>query len=158
MQLIFSKYPDKPPTLSCVRDDGSVTWQSYGNPGSFFPVHDLTHFAVETELGYRNAFLGMIASGRDLNDFGPGDAAMFHPEAHYAEMLAGLLTVVEGNGSVLSYEAIKEAINQKAEEVAIPPIALIEPQLECIRAHTAQLTKQWKNLPDGEKLFLKFAR
>ena len=100
----------------------------------------------------------MIASGRDLHEFGPGDALLFHPEAHYAEMLAGLLTVVEGNGSVLSYESVKEAINQKAEEVAIPPIALTDTQLECIRAHAAQLTRQWKNLPDGEKLSLKFVR
>ena len=39
--------------LSCERADGSVTWQRQeGQLGRFFPLHDLTHFAVETVLGF----------------------------------------------------------------------------------------------------------
>ena len=52
MQIQLSKFLDKPATLSCVRDDGSVMWQNYGKQGDFFPIHDLSHFVVETELCY----------------------------------------------------------------------------------------------------------
>lgn len=98
----------------------------------------------------------MVASGRELQDFGPGDAAMFDAEAFYAEMLAGLLTAAEGNGSILRYEHIKDTIDQKAVELEIPAIALTEDQLVNIRIHAARLADEWKDLPVGEKLTLAF--
>jgi hypothetical protein len=42
----------------------------------FFAYHDLAHYAVETTLGPGQAFLGLVASGWDLGDFGsPEDTA-----------------------------------------------------------------------------------
>jgi hypothetical protein len=39
--------------LSCLRADGSTTWQRQeGQLGRFFPLHDLTHYAVETAMGF----------------------------------------------------------------------------------------------------------
>ena len=38
--------------LTCQRADGSITWQRQeGQASRFFPMHDLTHFAVESILG-----------------------------------------------------------------------------------------------------------
>lgn len=55
--------------LRCVRPDGSVTGQKQeGAHAGFFPGHDLTHFAVETELGSTMACYGLIASGWDIDD------------------------------------------------------------------------------------------
>lgn len=156
MQIILSKFLDKPATISCIRDDGSVTWQNYGKQGGFFPIHDLTHFIVETELGYTYAFFGMIAKGRDLNDFGPGDSATFHPEAVWAEMLAGLLTAVEGRGSSLNYGEITETLDSKAHDAGIPPIALTEDQLLTIRKRIQEMADVWEKLPAGEKLVIPF--
>ena len=48
----IKKKTDGSAALSCRRADGSVTWQRQnGQLGRFFPLHDLTHYAVETVLG-----------------------------------------------------------------------------------------------------------
>ena len=48
--------------LELRRADGTTTWQKRTGPtAEFFAVHDLTHYAVETVLGYRRAFYGLVA-------------------------------------------------------------------------------------------------
>lgn len=60
MKIRFIKGKDKPNTLACIRADGSVTWSSLGR----IPIHhDLTHYAVETTLGLKNSFFGLLAKG-----------------------------------------------------------------------------------------------
>src|SRR5712675_2192817 len=55
--------------LRCVRGDGSVIWQKQGGRNAgFFALHDLTHFAVESVLGVRRGFFGLIAEGWDVED------------------------------------------------------------------------------------------
>jgi len=156
MLIELKKHAHKPPTLSCTRSDGSVTWQSYGNHGGFFPFHDIAHFVVETELGYRNAFFGMIAAGRNLGDFGPGDAVKMHPEAMHAEMLVGLLTTAEANGTELPFADIKKTIDAKCDEIGIPPISLSEDQRKVIQSRCSDLSDKWKDLPFGAGLTLSF--
>ena len=57
LTIRIKKKPDGSAALSCQRADGSVTWQRQTGPqGAFFPLHDLTHYAVETELGLEQAF------------------------------------------------------------------------------------------------------
>ncbi|HEY5060709.1 MAG TPA: hypothetical protein VII52_04185, partial [Gemmatimonadaceae bacterium] len=66
----IKKKSDGSAALSCIRADGTTTWQQQnGKLGRFFPLHDLTHYAVESVLGFRNAFYGLVASGWDLADF-----------------------------------------------------------------------------------------
>ncbi|MDP9178723.1 MAG: hypothetical protein M3O61_13655, partial [Gemmatimonadota bacterium] len=66
----IKKNKDSSASLACVRADGSTTWQRQdGQLGVFFPPHDLTHYAIEAVLGYRNAFYGLIADGWEISDF-----------------------------------------------------------------------------------------
>lgn len=48
------------PVLACIREDGSTTW-SKSRHGEFFARHDLMHNPVETTLGFRENFFGLIA-------------------------------------------------------------------------------------------------
>ena len=49
----IKKKTDGAAALSCIRPDGTTTWQRQdGRLGAFFPLHDLTHYAVETVLGF----------------------------------------------------------------------------------------------------------
>ena len=67
----IKKKSDGSAALSCLRSDGSVTWQRQdGALGRFFPLHDLTHYAVESELGHSRGFYGLVAGGWNLTDFG----------------------------------------------------------------------------------------
>ena len=71
LTIRIKKQSDGSAALSCTRPDGSVTWQRQeGTHGRFFPLHDLTHYAVETVLGYQNGFYGMVARGWNMTDFG----------------------------------------------------------------------------------------
>lgn len=108
MVVQFTKHADKPPTLTCIRDDGSVTWFSAGHNGEFFVAHDLLHYAVETTLGYSSAFYGMVAAGRDLNNFGTkggqSDSRPYSEEALRAEQLVGLIQVLFPTEEPPNYE------------------------------------------------------
>ena len=54
LAIRLKRHSDGSASLTCTRADGSVTWQRQrGQLGMVFPSHDLTHFAVETALGYR---------------------------------------------------------------------------------------------------------
>jgi hypothetical protein len=65
----FTKRADGRTVLRCARADGSVTWQCNDDQNArFFPLHDLTHYAVETELGFAHGFFGLIAEGWDIDE------------------------------------------------------------------------------------------
>ncbi|MDF2775439.1 MAG: hypothetical protein K0S86_4940, partial [Geminicoccaceae bacterium] len=71
LRIRIKKNADGSAALTCIRADGSVTWQRQeGAQGRFFPRHDLTHFAVETTLGHRRGFYGLVAEGWNITDFG----------------------------------------------------------------------------------------
>ena len=66
LQVNLKKISAEKSSLHCRRADGSVTWSRVH---AFYPGHDLTHFAVETGLGLRQGFFGLIAGGWELSDF-----------------------------------------------------------------------------------------
>ena len=70
--------------LTCQRADGSITWQRQeGEASRFFPMHDLTHFAVESILGLDAAFFGLIA------DFARVDVGRAAARTANADSVAG---------------------------------------------------------------------
>src|SRR5215212_10875200 len=101
----------KPPTLTCVRDDGSSTWQ---RSTDYFAHHDLIHYAVETTLGYQEAFLGLVAAGKDLDAFGTrnGVKDVYTLQEGWAEALVGLLQLPAGAGGAPSSD--QELLDQLA--------------------------------------------
>jgi hypothetical protein len=66
LKLIATKQgkADKYDTLRCVRRDGSEAVSQLPRQGIL--PHDLVHFVVESELGWRNGFLGLVAAGADI--------------------------------------------------------------------------------------------
>src|SRR5688572_25655537 len=91
----IKKKNDGSAALTCRRADGSVTWQRQdGQQGHFFPLHDLTHYAVETVLGYTRGFFGLVADGWDLADFDkPWPRGRLPTEALLAEFVVGFLDI-----------------------------------------------------------------
>lgn len=55
---------DKLDRLRCIRSDGSETATAMPRQGIL--PHDLVHYVVESRLGWRHGFLGMIAAGFDI--------------------------------------------------------------------------------------------
>ena len=102
MIIRFTKGDGKPDVMTCVRDDGSVTWSPVG--ASVGAHHDLRHYAVETTLGYTQAFFGLLASGRDIQSFGTKDGVKDHypEEAMWAEWIVGVLQFPAVSGHPLT--------------------------------------------------------
>ena len=91
IQLVKEKDGQSP--ARCHRADGTTTWQrNDGARGSFFVVHDLTHYAVETILGHRRGFWGMVADGWNVTDFGaPWPRGPIPADLDPSELIVGFL-------------------------------------------------------------------
>jgi hypothetical protein len=161
MQVLFTKHTSKPPTLTCIRDDGTTTWFQSKNHGDFFAIHDLTHYAIETILQYDQAFFGLVAHGRNLDDFagtvhGEKETRAYPSEALYAEIMAGLLTVAENTNNKLNYGDFITSLKESCVKHSTPVPKITEVQIQAIRSRVHELTQRWHSTPEGDTLHLTF--
>ena len=140
MILRFKKGKEgKPSAFACVRADGSATYQRMTLPAE----HDLGHYAVETTMGWREAFLGLVAAGRDLDSFGTknGVKDIYTHEERWAEEIVGLLQWPALSGGELpSDEALLETHRQNCAERNLPAPPLTPDLLQIMR-------EKWRALP-----------
>jgi hypothetical protein len=151
-------------TLTCLRKDGSVTWQRQtGQDGLVFPGHDLTHFAVEKTLGYAQGFFGLIAAGWEIGDFAaPWPRGPLPAEARAVELLVGLFdserrmgerwTAQEFCDRGQAYAAARRSMRKAAE--AMPMLS--EENLDKVRSLRDELLARWAATRPGENLELTF--
>ncbi len=157
----IKKKTDGSAALSCRRADGSVTWQRQdGQQGRFFPLHDLTHYAVETVLRHPRGFYGLVAEGWDLTDFGkPWLRGPLPVEALASELLVGFLDRERGAGVQWCADDFNaSAATHYAERGlgggAAPVVT--DDDLNKVRDKRRELFSRWAALPAGEALELSF--
>jgi len=159
VRLLFTKRADGGVVLRCERADGTVTWQRHDRRhAGFFPLHDLTHYAVETELGFRRGFYGLIAEGWDIEDTGGKGARGSLPrEAVTVERIVGAFDAQRAGGTPWAAEAFNEqAALQATVGGDAPPRPLTDDELDRVRARTLELFSRWTRLPAGGTLELSF--
>jgi len=155
----IKKKTDGSAALSCLRPDGSVTWQRQeGVQGRFFPIHDLTHYAVETVLGHRRGFYGLVAAGWDLSDFGPPwPKGRLPADMDPSELLVGFLDSERAGGVRWSAEDFNEKAALYYAQHQLPGACRISAaELERVRATRDELIARWRTLPAGTALELPF--
>lgn len=157
----IKKKTDGSAALSCLRADGSVTWQRQeGIQGRFFPLHDLTHYAVETVLGHRRGFFGLVAEGWNVTDFGaPYSKGRIPDDADWSERIVGFFDSERAGGVRWTAEDLNEKLRIHARESnrEAPP-ALSDEELNAVRARRAELFARWREIPAGEAFELSFDR
>jgi hypothetical protein len=147
LRIEIAKQTDGAGLLRCTRQDGSFTWQKQNRHAVHFAVHDLTHFAVETVLGYRRGFFGLIAEGWDVEDTtGKGTRGALPAEAVEVEEIVGLFDSERASGSVWSAEEFN----------TFAPRTLTDAQIQEVRALRSALSRQWSGIERGQKLELEF--
>lgn len=163
----LKKNSDGSASLSCTRSDGSVTWQRQdGKLGRIFPLHDLTHFAVETLLGYTNAFYGLVADGWDISDFtSPWPRGQPPTEARQVENIVSGFDMDRSQGIALTADDYNRRVRAFVESVGASPgksVAPLRPltddEVRSIRDYRDRLINAWSALEPGKSMELTFDR
>ncbi len=146
-------------SLSCERPDGSVTWQRHSDRNSaFFALHDLTHYAVETTLGCREGFFGLVASGWDISDFGhPWPKGPLPKQAERVELIIQFLDLERASGERWTAEELNSNAAVQSEAQGSDTRAdITADELSLIRSSRQDVFDQWAALTPGDSLELKF--
>jgi len=155
----IKKNADGRSSLSCTRADGTTTWQSMKNAqAAFFPRHDLTHYAVETVLGHRHGFYGLVAGGWDLTDFGsPWPRGKIPPDANLSEMIVGFFDLERRTGEFGLADDLNQLLERFCSENSLPaPKVLTEEDLARVRQKRGELFARWDAVKPGDALELPF--
>ena len=143
----------KPDTLTCIRDDGSITWTHLHHG---FVHHDFAHYVVETTLGFENAFFGLVAKGHDIPDFSEPKAKRpfeIPKEAMDTEPIVALLQADSPN-TLYPQDTNSNGLFQ--DYSASLSVSITDKQLEMMRQKLQTLLRQWRDLQPGESIVLQF--
>ncbi|MGI9078953.1 MAG: hypothetical protein ACR2G6_16745 [Gemmatimonadaceae bacterium] len=155
----LTKRADGGAVIRCVRADGSVTWQRHQGPqAAFFPLHDLSHYAVESELGFRSGFYGLLAAGWNMEETdGKSMRGTLPDEAIAVEHIVGMLGLERARGAAWSAAEFNEqAANFAAAAGRSAPRVLTDTELARVRSRLRTLVEQWDALMPKATLELAF--
>ncbi len=149
LRIQITKRSDGGGVLRCTRADGSVTWQKQtARHAGHFALHDLTHFAVESTLGFRRGFFGLIAEGWDIDDTtGKGARGKLPKEAGEVEQIVGLFDMERASGVLLTAEDCKQYGRPLTEE-----------EIARVRKLRGELFTRWFAVEPGASLELTLPR
>ena len=155
MEISFTRQGNNNHIISCRRVDGTVTWMQID---SFFVVHDLCHYAVESVLTLKNAFYGMLASGTSITDFElPKDERTFNltDEAIFTEQIVNLLSIEYSQRQIENFlDILNEVCQKNTDTILVKKIDNFS--LQQIRQSVELLMNRWHLLPEGETITLIF--
>lgn len=151
LTIRFTKVSDARHRIEVVRDDG--TRDAVELETRSFLLHDLIHYAVESEAGLRQSFYGALAVGRGYEEL--SNRQPLAGEILMTERVVGAMTGA-AKGQVTATQVIAAMKNLlDAHDEAMPPWltrAFVERALERLR----RLQGQWKATRFGETLELAF--
>lgn len=138
------------------RADGTATVMR--NPHQFFPVHDLTHYAVENVRRHRRGFYGLVSDGWNFDDFGtPWPRGPLPADTDPAEFIAGMFDLERTTGSLMTVEDANEhLLRYAADHPGAHCAPLDQDTLDEIRRRVHDYAAQWSHVPPGETLVLDY--
>ena len=152
----ITKRTDGGTVLSCVTPDGTTTWQKSENrQAAFFPLHDLTHYAVESVLETKAGFFGLIANGWSIDDTtGKGAMGPLPPQSIAVERLVGLLDVERATASSWTADEFVGQLTAVGVDPAL--LDLTDAKLNEVRDRRRDLFAAWAAVVPGQSLDLSF--
>jgi hypothetical protein len=163
----LKRHADGATSLRCTRRDGTTTWQKLEGPTALvFPAHDLTHYAVETVLGFRAGFFGLLADGWEIRDFAaPWPRGEIPDEAREVELIVGFFDSDRRQGEAwnaadfASHAALFVGA-ARARGKAVPPLrrVMTDADIEAVRAARTTLLARWQDTAPDDTLELHFTR
>lgn len=153
LRIKLTKRRDKPPLLICTRSDGTQTMAET----IVGAEHELFHHVVETTLGYRRAFYGLLAEGMNIEDFNVAAAKSkidIPQEASATEFIVALLESELTSGMPFpDFNAeLRRAMTNTRKPTVAPTISDID--LATMRTRVAEIKSEWRSLPVGGSMEL----
>jgi hypothetical protein len=155
----IKKGKDGSGALSCTRADGSVVYQRQNaKQAAFFVRHDLTHYAVETVLGHRKGFYGLLAMGWEFDDFGAKwDKKKFPADADPSELIVGLFDAEHRGDRAWSAAEFNDYARNFMEGLGGSwNVTLTDEQLDRVRVMLSGLMRKWEAVETSGTLELAF--
>jgi hypothetical protein len=149
LTLEIKKKGDGAAVLTIVRADGSRTSSPIGAAHGFGPVHDLSHYVVESVLGIARGFIGLCGEGWKVTDFDKDAVKRMPAEAGVAEALAGEVSRMEITAQWLPLEDFNWV-------VAASGFSMSGEHYDAIRRALARLRADWTRLAPGATMSLRF--
>lgn len=156
MRIRFTRLTSDRHRFEIVRDDGSREAHELETRSTL--LHDLAHFAVETEAGLREAFYGRLASGQtyaELMELPPTAPEAMETELVVVQVQNAFRHGDDGVGPTPGEEAQRIAAGFRASE-SEPPAWLTEDFIARARARMRQLQGQWRATEFRQTLELEF--
>jgi hypothetical protein len=155
LAIQLQKRRDGTVVLRCDRPDGTSTWRKYeGAKAQYLALHDLSHYAVESTLGLRRGFFGLVADGWNIGDFGtPWPRGPLPADAEPVEQIVAFFAIEATSGTPGTAEELRAELRGKC---AAPVPAFDEETLARVRAAAGDLRRRWLALPPDGALALSF--
>jgi hypothetical protein len=155
LRIKIAKRRGKLPLLVCERADGTRTMAEL----TVGAAHDLGHYVVETTLGYRRAFYGLVARGMNIEDFnGPAASTRtdIPEEAVATEFIVGMLQteLVSGEPMADFNEALRRAMADGRRPMNAPVVS--DADLATMRRRYGELVGRWYALEGGGTIELEW--
>jgi hypothetical protein len=150
MKLIATRAgrTDKYDDLRCVRRDGSATGCAMPRQGIL--PHDLVHYVVESTLGWRHAFYGMIAAGTDIGGameqaHDPGNAALVDQAIHVEAIVESLQAQLWSGAfdAAMFDEGVRTACTGRGRSVPALPADIGRQLFDAVLL----LDERWRQVP-----------
>ena len=150
MDVMFKKINKDEHELRVQRRDKSVD-HAICETRSFL-IHDLTHFAVESEAGLNTGFWGLLASGKSLAQLNDRTGQSLQKEALELMSIEKAVAILQGLAKGLSVASIAENIRLQTNDVRKPPEWLTEELMKRVDQRLRSLLGQWKATRFGETM------
>ena len=152
LTLRFTRLSDDLHRFEYTRADG--TSETMALESQSFLVHDLWHYAVESEAALRGSFYGLLDRIGGYAEISV-NAGGFGGEAQLTEMIVGLLTQPVTFGETA--EVFVERGRSSFEDMnLISPRWFTPVFVEAVRERMRQLQGEWEATPFGDTMTLTF--
>lgn len=157
MRIRFTRLTNERHALEIVRKDGSSERVELETKSLW--LHDLTHFAVESEAGIRDGFWGLLASGKTLSEMNDRTGKGIEGYAGRMATVEMLVGAISGALSGVPLESVAGNIKGYFESVGSAgsvPGWLTSEYVGRVHGRMRELVGHWNGTPFGSTMELEW--
>lgn len=155
MRIAFRRIDDSAHVLEVTRAGGAT--ESVECETRSYLVHDLLHYAVESEAGLRGGFWGNLAAGKTLAQMNDRTGAGMADAAGEMGAIEQIVGALHGTTKGWSAPDVVAGVRRFNESIGVAtPAWLTEDFVERVQERMRQLQGQWRATRRGGRMELVF--